>query len=91
MKSTGEVLGLDKDPTKAMFKAFLSAGYNFSQKGTLLCTVSDRDKEEALPLIKGFYNLGYEIIATEGTANFLEANNIVTEKVNKSVARGHHM
>ncbi len=83
MKSTGEVLGLDKDSTKAMYKAFLAAGYSFPKKGTLLTTISDKDKEEALPILKGFWNMGYNLVATEGTAKMLEENNISVSRINK--------
>ncbi|MBZ4686487.1 MAG: carbamoyl-phosphate synthase large subunit [Clostridia bacterium] len=83
MKSTGEALGLDRDSTKAMYKAFLAAGYNFPKRGILLATIADKDKEEALPILKGFSELGYSLVATEGTAQMLERNNIPVRKINK--------
>ncbi len=78
MKSTGEAIGYDKSLTRALFKAMQSSGMNVSNYGTIFVTVADEDKEEALPLIRRFYNLGFNIEATEGTAVFLKANGIRT-------------
>ncbi len=83
MKSTGEILGLDRDYTKSMYKAFLAAGFEFAKRGTILVTISDKDKEEALPLLKDFYKMGYNLLATEGTAGLLEKEKIKVEIVNK--------
>lgn len=71
MKSTGEVLGRDKSFEKALYKGLLAQGVNVPQCGRLLVTISDRYKDEALPIIREFYNLGFEIFATSGTAKFL--------------------
>ncbi|UMZ73873.1 carbamoyl-phosphate synthase large subunit [Natranaerofaba carboxydovora] len=83
MKSTGEVLGLDRDYTKSMYKAFLAAGFEFAKQGTILVTISDKDKEEALPILKDFYKMGYNLLATEGTAKMLAKEDIKVEVVNK--------
>ena len=68
MKSTGEVLGVDSVYEKALLKGFLGAGYQFFKKGTILATIRDKDKEEALEILKEFYDLGFDIVATKGTA-----------------------
>jgi len=83
MKSTGEVLGVDIDPNKALYKALIGAGYVFSRNGAILATVSNKDKEESLELLRRFYNIGFEIKATEGTAKYLNENGIKAESVKK--------
>ena len=89
MKSTGEVLGLDADPTKAMYKALLAAGYDIPQQGTILATIADKDKTEALPMLKRYHLLGYNIAATPGTAQMLEKEGIPVDVVNK-LKEGNH-
>ncbi len=83
MKSTGEAIGYDKKLNRAMYKAIQAAGMTVQNYGTVLVTIADKDKEEALPLIRRFYKLGFNIQATEGTANFLIANGIRTHKMGK--------
>ncbi|MFP4457213.1 MAG: carbamoyl-phosphate synthase large subunit [Clostridia bacterium] len=83
MKSTGEVLGIDEDYYKALYKGFLGAGIELPNKGTMLVTIADKDKEEILPYIKEFSKLGFKIYATSGTAKFLNRHNIEVERVNK--------
>ena len=83
MKSTGEAIGYDNTMTRALFKALQASGTHLQNYGTVLCTISDNDKEEALPLIRRFYNLGFNIEATEGTAKFLKANGIRTHSLKK--------
>ncbi len=83
MKSTGEAIGYDKKLNRAMYKAIQAAGMTVQNYGTVLVTVADKDKEEALPLIRRFYQLGFNIQATEGTANFLINNGIRTHKMGK--------
>ena len=78
MKSTGEAIGYDKTLTRALYKALQSAGTKMVNYGTVFATIADIDKEEALPLIKRFYNLGFNIEATEGTAKFLKDHGIRT-------------
>lgn len=78
MKSTGEAIGYDKELTKAVYKALCASGMNVSNYGTILVTISDKDKPEALPLIQRFYNLGFNIEATAGTAAFLKEHGIRT-------------
>jgi len=83
MKSTGEAIGYDRTITRALYKALQAAGTHLQNYGTVLATIADRDKEEALPLIRRFYNLGFNIEATVGTAMFLKANGIRTHALTK--------
>ena len=83
MKSTGEVMGIDRTYEKALYKALLAAGMHMLAHGTLLATLSDRDKEEGIKLVQRFYNLGFRIIATKGTAQALESTGIEVETVGK--------
>ena len=76
MKSTGEVMGKDKVFEKALHKAFVAAGVIIPDSGTILATINDKDKEEALKLFKRFYQIGFDFIATEGTSNLLKSANI---------------
>ncbi|MBO7293444.1 MAG: carbamoyl-phosphate synthase large subunit, partial [Clostridia bacterium] len=70
MKSTGEAIGYDKTMNRALYKALQASGMHLQNYGTVLATIADKDKEEALPLIRRFYNLGFNIEATAGTAEF---------------------
>ncbi|MBR6922415.1 MAG: carbamoyl-phosphate synthase large subunit, partial [Clostridia bacterium] len=83
MKSTGEAIGYDDKLNRALFKALQAAGLRLQNYGTVLVTVADSDKDETLPLIRRFYNLGFNIEATEGTANFLKENGIRTHVLKK--------
>ena len=83
MKSTGEAIGYDKTMTRALYKALQASGMKLQNYGTVLCTIADKDKEEALPLIRRFYKLGFNIEATSGTAAFLKANGIRTHALAK--------
>ncbi len=83
MKSTGEAIGYDDTLTRALYKALQASGMHLQNYGTVFATIADKDKEEALPLIRRFYNLGFNIQATEGTARFLKANGIRTHILNK--------
>ncbi|MFH1511912.1 MAG: carbamoyl-phosphate synthase large subunit [Bacillota bacterium] len=78
MKSTGEAIGYDNTLNRALFKAMQSSGMNVANYGTIFVTVADEDKAEALPLIRRFYDLGFNIEATQGTAAFLKENGIRT-------------
>ncbi len=83
MKSTGEAIGYDDKLNRALYKALQAAGTRLQNYGTVFCTISDKDKEEALPLIRRFYSLGFNIQATAGTANFLKENGIRTHILKK--------
>ncbi len=87
MKSTGEAIGYDKKLTRALYKALQSSGLRLANYGTIFVTIADKDKEEALPLIKRFYQLGFNIEATKGTAKFLKEHGIRT-RVKKKISEG---
>lgn len=83
MKSTGEVMGKDKVFEKALHKAFVAAGVVIPESGTILATISDNDKEEALTLFKRFYQVGFDFLATEGTARMLKNAGIPVRRVDR--------
>ena len=87
MKSTGEAIGYDKRLTRALYKAMQSSGMNVANYGTIFVTIADSDKAEALPLIRRFYDMGFNIEATRGTAEFLKANGIRT-RIRKKLSEG---
>ncbi|WP_337504521.1 carbamoyl-phosphate synthase large subunit, partial [Anaerotignum lactatifermentans] len=78
MKSTGEAIGYDNKLNRALYKALQASGMNILNYGTVFATIADKDKEEALPLIRRFYELGFNIEATKGTADFLKEHGIRT-------------
>ena len=83
MKSTGEAIGYDDKLNRALYKALQASGTHLQNYGTVMVTVADKDKQEALPLIRRFYDLGFNIEATEGTARFLKENGIRTHVLKK--------
>ncbi|RFB38061.1 MULTISPECIES: carbamoyl-phosphate synthase large subunit [Brevibacillus] len=83
MKSTGEVMGRETTLAKALYKGLLAAGMNIPTKGTLLVTVADKDKEEALSITKRFQQLGFKLLATDGTADYLEQAGLSVRRVQK--------
>ncbi len=83
MKSTGEAIGYDDTLDKALYKALQASGMKISNYGTVFITVSDKDKNEALKVATRFYELGFNLIATSGTANFLKENDIRCKVVEK--------
>ena len=99
MKSTGEAIGYDDSLTRALYKSLQASGMAIANYGTILVTLADRDKEAALPLIRRFYNLGFNIEATSGTADFLRKHGLRTRRLGKlsegsndiytSISRGH--
>ncbi len=76
MKSTGEAIGYDKALHRAMYKALIASGIRLHNYGTVIVTLADEDKEEAFPLVKRFYEMGFRIEATVGTADFLNAHGV---------------
>jgi len=78
MKSTGEAIGYDKSLKRALYKALQASGTKMKEYGTVIVTLADEDKEEALPLIKRFYDLGFNIEATIGTGTFLKEHGVRT-------------
>ena len=83
MKSTGEAIGYDDSLNRALYKALQAAGLKLQNYGTVFATIARGDKEAALPLIRRFYNMGFNIEATEGTAAFLKENGIRTRALKK--------
>ncbi len=99
MKSTGEAIGYDDKLNRALYKALQASGMHLQNYGTVFATIADKDKEEALPLIRRFYNLGFNIEATHGTAEFLKKNGIRThvreklsngsDEIPEAIRQGH--
>ena len=83
MKSTGEAIGYDGKLSRALFKALQASGMQLQNYGTVLATIATDDQEEALPLLRRFYKLGFNIEATEGTARFLRDHGIRTRILKK--------
>ena len=98
MKSTGEAIGYDDKLNRALYKALQASGMHLQNYGTVFATIADKDKKEALPLMRRFYNLGFNIAATEGTAKFLKENDIRThvlkklsesDEIHDAIRKGH--
>ncbi len=87
MKSTGEAIGYDEKLHRAMYKALIASGIKLQNYGTVMVTLADEDKEEALPLIRRFYNMGFNIEATIGSADFLKENGIRT-RIRRKLSEG---
>ena len=83
MKSTGEAIGYDNTMTRALYKALQASGMGMANYGAVLATIADQDKAEALPLIRRFYDMGFNILATAGTAAYLKGHGIRTHTVEK--------
>ncbi|HIU64162.1 MAG TPA: carbamoyl-phosphate synthase large subunit [Candidatus Avacidaminococcus intestinavium] len=83
MKSTGEVMCIDYQYSRALYKACIASGINIPHEGSILITVADQDKEEATEIAAGFADLGYNIIATGGTAQFLASKGIAVKTATK--------
>ena len=91
MKSTGEVMGLDRDFNHAFLKSQLASGTNLPQKGSVFISVRDSDKVTLLDSCKKLISLGFEIIATSGTARFLTDNNVPVRLVKKVLEGRPHI
>ena len=99
MKSTGEAIGYDNSLTRALYKSLQASGMTIVNYGTVFLTIADKDKEAALPLIRRFYNLGFNLEATAGTAEFLRKHGLRTrllrkisdgsDDIVKSLSKGH--
>ena len=87
MKSTGEAIGYDYSLNRALYKSLKAAGTRVDNYGTVFATIADQDKEAALPLIQRFYNLGFNIEATKGTATFLKNHGIKT-RIRGKISQG---
>ena len=87
MKSTGEAIGYDDKLSRAMYKAMQASGMRLQNYGTIFVTLADEDKQEALPLVRRFYNMGYNIEATIGTALYLKEHGIRT-RIRHKISEG---
>ncbi len=83
MKSTGEVMGINRHYGRALYKALVAAGYQVRTAGAILATIADRDKEEAVPLLAELSRLGYRVYATAGTAAALEREGVAARRTRK--------
>ncbi|MFB4162598.1 carbamoyl-phosphate synthase large subunit [Alteribacillus sp. JSM 102045] len=83
MKSTGEVMGRDVSLEKALYKGLIASGMNIPEHGSVLFTIADKNKQEALTLARRFHQIGYNLLATKGTADYLRKENIPVTVVNK--------
>ena len=83
MKSTGEAIGYDKKLHRAMYKAMIASGIRVQNYGTVIVTLADEDKKEAIPLIRRFYDMGFNIEATSLTAETLKKHGIRTKTLGK--------
>ncbi len=91
MKSTGEVMGLDRDYALAFAKAQLGAGVDLPRSGTLFVSVRDEDKPRVLPAVRRLADLGFKVLATGGTARYLRENGVAAEKINKVLEGRPHI
>jgi len=89
MKSTGEVMGIDYNLDAALAKALEAAGMKLLPQGALLLSIADRDKPEALPMIKKFSEIGCRLYATEGTAAMIEKAGLPVTMITKKLSEGH--
>ncbi len=89
MKSTGEAIGYDRSLKRALYKALKASGVRMKEYGTVIVTLADEDKEEALPLVRRFYELGFNIEATIGTGVFLKEHGIRT-RIRGKISEGSH-
>jgi len=83
MKSTGEAIGYDTSLEKALYKGFIASGFHIPNEGAVLLTVADKDKREVVDIAKRFFELGFELYATKGTATYLKRRNLPVIEVNK--------
>jgi carbamoyl-phosphate synthase large subunit len=89
MKSTGEVMGLGYSFDAALAKALLASGMMLPPRGAMLLSIADKDKSEALSIIKKLSSIGYEIYATEGTAAMIEVAGLPVKVITKKLSEGH--
>ena len=91
MRSTGEVLGLSHDFGEAFYKAEEATGLRLPLEGTVLISVNDRDKAEAVQIARDFSEMGFHILATENTCALFRQNGIEAERVNKICEASPHI
>ncbi|MCB9965133.1 MAG: carbamoyl-phosphate synthase large subunit [Rhodospirillales bacterium] len=91
MKSTGEVMGIDVDVAKAFAKSQLGAGINLPTAGTVFLSVKNSDKEELVPIARDLQEMGFRLVATGGTHDFLKQNGLIVERINKVLEGQPHV
>ena len=91
MKSTGEVMGIDRDMAYAFAKSQLGAGVMLPVKGTVFLSVRDKDKEEVVPLARDLSEMGFRLVATSGTASWLKREGLPVERINKVMEGQPHI
>ncbi|MDA8204589.1 MAG: carbamoyl-phosphate synthase large subunit [Thermaerobacter sp.] len=91
MKSTGEVMGIDADLPRALYRALVGGGFRMSAGGRILATIADNDKEEALPLLRGLADIGYRLYATSGTWALLSSHGVPATPVYRLGERRPHL
>ena len=91
MRSTGEVMGLDRDFGRAFAKSQLGAGVDLPMEGTVFISVRDHDKQAVIGVARDLLAMGYRLIATRGTATFLSEQGIAVEAVNKVLEGSPHI
>lgn len=88
MKSTGEVMGIDRTFEAAFFKALLASGLALPSKGSILVSLADEDKTDALEMIEQLVRMGYTLYATEGTAALIQRHGMPVQMVTKRIGKG---
>jgi carbamoyl-phosphate synthase large subunit len=89
MKSTGEVMGIDRTFEAAFYKSLVAAGMALPPHGSVLITLADEDKNEAIEMIRQLVRMGHKLYATEGTAALIERNGMPVQMVARRIGRGH--
>ncbi|MDO8635094.1 MAG: carbamoyl-phosphate synthase large subunit, partial [Dehalococcoidia bacterium] len=89
MKSTGEVMGIDYTFEAALAKSLMAAGLALPPQGNILLSIADKDKAEALPIIERFFDCGYHLYATEGTAAMIQKDGMAVKMITKKLGEGH--
>lgn len=90
MKSTGEVMGIGHTYEEALYKAVIAANLMIPAGGSILITVSDRDKKETASLARGFVKLGYKLVCTSGTGSYFQSLGIPVEIIKKIHEKGEN-
>lgn len=91
MKSTGEVMGIDKELAHAIAKSQLAAGTLLPKEGKVFLSVKDNDKADLLPLARDLEDMGFELIATGGTCRYLNENGVKAQRINKVLEGQPHI
>jgi carbamoyl-phosphate synthase large subunit len=91
MKSTGEVMGIDTDMAQAFAKSQLAAGTSLPGKGTVFLSVKDSDKDDCIELARDLAQMGFDLVATSGTCQFLRAQGLSVRRINKVMEGQPHI